>query len=311
MDTSRVAALRSRARRVRAELRSTAQRIPIVGRLLREFVRIEFIDRCMLIAAQGLLALVPMLVVLAAFFPHVTDNALGELTDVTGLGAAGSREMSSDLDTEQVRAQTGLVGLAITVFSATSFARALLRMYERVWERPHIGGLVGTRRCFVWLVGWLLVLQIIGALHTVLSGDTLAGDMARGGARMVAMTGIWWATSWLLLFGRVGWLRLLPGAALTGVVSVLYVQVSRVWMPPYVAANARQFGTLGIILSLSTWLIGLGAVLVGSALVGRVVIEDPTVLRVLRALRRRLGRPGAPAARGGAGEEPRRPAGRS
>ena len=51
-------------------------RIPILGRLISEFVRIEFIDRCMLIAAQGLLALIPMLVVLAAFLPHLTGDAV-------------------------------------------------------------------------------------------------------------------------------------------------------------------------------------------------------------------------------------------
>src|SRR4051812_34616085 len=100
-----LAALRSKLRGIRprvGRLRSGAERIPIVGCLLSELVRVEFIDRCMLIAAQGLLALVPMLVVLAAFFPRVTASALDQLSAVTGLGAAGSDAVSSELDSEQV-----------------------------------------------------------------------------------------------------------------------------------------------------------------------------------------------------------------
>ena len=46
-------------------------------------------------------------------------------------------------------------------------------------------------------------------------------------------------------------------------------------MPPYVEANAEQFGTLGIILAISTWLIGFAAIMVASALVGRVVVGGP------------------------------------
>ena len=40
----------------RDQAKDLVDRIPILGRLLNEVVRIEFIDRCMLIAAQGLLA---------------------------------------------------------------------------------------------------------------------------------------------------------------------------------------------------------------------------------------------------------------
>jgi membrane protein len=52
-----VGALRDRAttayRTRRDQAKDLVDRIPILGRLVNEFVRIEFIDRCMLIAAQG------------------------------------------------------------------------------------------------------------------------------------------------------------------------------------------------------------------------------------------------------------------
>ncbi|GAB7005720.1 hypothetical protein JCM18899A_31930 [Nocardioides sp. AN3] len=225
-----LAGLRSRltdGRRAVSRLRAAAERIPIVGRVLSEVVRIEFIDRCLLIAAQGLLALVPMLVVLAAFFPRLTDGALGQLTDVTGIGAAGEHTVEGELG-DQVRAQTGFVGIVITVFSATSFARALLRMYERVWELPHIGGISGTRRCFVWLVGWLLMLQLLASVRSLVGGGSIAQTLTRAGVQILALTAIWWLTAWLLLFGRVSWLRLGVGALLAGLLTNLYVRASSV-----------------------------------------------------------------------------------
>ncbi|MDH2416012.1 YhjD/YihY/BrkB family envelope integrity protein [Nocardioides sp. CER19] len=292
---------------LRRRLTDTVERIPILGRLLSEFVRIEFIDRCMLIAAQALLALVPMLIVLAAFFPRLTAGALDQLTAAAGLGKTGSDNVSGQLDSAQVRAQTGVVGIVVTLFSATSFARALERMLERVWDQPHIGGLAGTRRCFLWLIGWLVGLQLLAAARALLGGGFVA-DVLGIGVHAVAMCAIWWLTAWLLLFGRVGWWQLALGAVLAGALTVLYSHAAALLMPPYVAASTRQFGTLGLILAVSTWLIGLAAVVVGSALVGRVVTEDPSVRRLMGTLRERLaGR----AARPAGGSPRRRPAGRA
>lgn len=269
-----------RARREQAE--ALIERIPVLGRLLNEVVRVEFIDRCMLIAAQGLLALIPTFVVLVAFFPHLTDVGLSQFTDATGLGDRGDDDLGGEVTIDQVRAQTGLLGILVTLFSATSFARAIQRMYERVWERPHVGGVSGARRCFLWLVGWLVSLQLVAGTVRLLSGpDGVVPGALRFSLQALLVGGLWWLTARLLLFGRVPWVALLPGAALSGVLVVLYNRGSGLVMPPYVASNAEQFGTLGVILAISTWMIGFAAILVGSALVGRVVAEDPTVVRVV------------------------------
>lgn len=264
------------------QARDLVDRVPILGRLVGEFVRIEFIDRCMLIAAQGLLALIPTFVVLVAFFPHLTDVGLDQFSDATGLGSRGDDELGGEVSIDQVRAQTGLIGIAITLFSATSFARAIQRMYERIWEQPHVGGMSGARRCFLWLVGWLVSIQAVSGVLRLLSGpDGIVLGAFRFVLQVALVGGLWLVTSRLLLFGRVGWWRLSVGATLTGILLVGYNRGSGLVMPAYVDANAEQFGTLGVILAISTWMIGFGAILVGSALVGRVVSEDPTVLRVV------------------------------
>lgn len=201
--------------------------------------------------------------------------------------------------------------------SATSFARAIQRMYERVWGLPHVGGMSGTRRCFLWLIGWLVSVQLVAAVVHLLSGpDGVVPTTMRLVLQAALVSGMWLVTSRLLLFGRVAWTRLLLGAVLSGVVLVLYNRGSGLVMPAYVESNARQFGTLGVILSISTWMIGFGAILVGSALVGRIVSEDPTVVRVVsstaaavRSSRGRWRAPDGTAARPPAGRPPRPPGG--
>ena len=114
-----IAAFRERTtatyHRRRDQAKDLVDRIPILGRLFNEIVRIEFIDRCMLIAAQGLLALIPMLVVLAAFLPNLTQDAIGSFTSAAGIGEAGEGQVQNQVDPEQVRAQTGLIGIAYVV----------------------------------------------------------------------------------------------------------------------------------------------------------------------------------------------------
>ncbi|NYI38126.1 hypothetical protein [Aeromicrobium tamlense] len=249
-------------------------------------MRIEFIDRCMLIAAQGLLALIPVLVVLSAFLPQLSDAAVRVFATAAGVGAEGTAVIGGEVSLDQVRTQTGVIGLLITIFSASSFARAIQRMYESVWGIGHIGGVSGFRRCLTWLIGWLVTLQFVAALRTLIRGiDGGLGDAIGFGLQCVILSAIWWVTAWMLLFGRVSWASLALGAWLTGCLGVLYNRISARVMPIYVDANADQFGTLGVILAVTTWLIGFAGVMVASALVGRVVWEETSLSRVAKRLK--------------------------
>ncbi|SDD60358.1 hypothetical protein [Nocardioides lianchengensis] len=265
--------------------------VPPVRKVVAELVRVEFIDRSMVVAAQGLLALVPLVVVLAAFLPQeVTALGIDRFESVTGVGEA-SADLVTDqvagtaagLDASAVRTQTGLLGLALTLLSASSFARAVQRMYERVWGRSHVGGFRGRRLCLGWLLGWLLAMQglsVVGWLDDRVGGVAL--DPFWLVLRAALATVLWWWTLHLLLFGRVPWRPLLVPALVTGAAVVAYAAGSTVVMPRYATSSAQQFGTFGLVLAVATWLVGFAGVLVVSAVVGRVLVEDAWVRRTFR-----------------------------
>jgi membrane protein len=59
-------------------------------------------------------------------------------------------------------------------------------------------------------------------------------------------------------------------------------------MPAYVASSAAAFGTLGLILAITTWLVGFAGVLVVAAVTGRAVVEDTEVRHLALAVARRV-----------------------
>jgi membrane protein len=259
--------------------------IPGLRRLVTELVRVEIINRAMIIAAQGLLALVPLLIVLAAFLPHDLGVALAHrFESVTGVGQASSSSVQATLQPDQVRDEFGTLGLLITIFSATSFARSIQRMYERVWDCGHVGGIAGNWRCLSWLIGWVLLLQLIALLGALLRG-VAGGDLVRFVVQCVGGVLLWWWSSWALLLGRKSWRMLLPGALITGIGLVVYSTASGFVMPRYASSSAEQLGSLGLVLAATTWLIGLGFVLVVAAVLGRVLAEETRVHDAVKSLR--------------------------
>lgn len=268
--------------------------VPPVGKTVSELLRVEFVDRAMVIAAQGLLALVPLVIVLAAFLPNeFTALGVDRFESVTGVGEASAdlvedqvSATASGLDTSQVRTQTGVLGLVITVLSASSFARAVQRMYERVWSQAHIGGFRGRRRCIGWLLGWLIGLQTLTLVGWATNQfDRVVLEPLWVLAKILAATALWWWSLHVLLAGRVGWRPLVVPAVLTGTMVVAYSAGSTLVMPRYASSSEAQFGTLGLVLAVATWLVGLALVLVVTAVVGRVLGEDRVIHDVLRRFR--------------------------
>ncbi len=271
----KVKALRERGQRTSKEAREFAMRmldvVPGLQKFVNDLARIEVIDRAMVIGAQALLALIPLLLIAAAFLPEeLTSEITDRFRELTGVRVETTPGVTEYVDTNQVRAQTGIVGILVTFFSAASFSRAIQRTYERTWQLRHIGGVRGLRRCLFWLVGWIVLLQLTG----VFAGLFGTLEFLQMLERMALGTLVWWWSARMLLLGRVPWGHLFPGALIIGIATVLYSYGSTLVMPHYVASNAAQFGTLGLVLAVATWLIGVGFIVVVGSVLGQVLVAD-------------------------------------
>ncbi|MCT9114345.1 YihY/virulence factor BrkB family protein [Streptomyces mirabilis] len=250
-----------------------------VGRGWRRSSDLGLGQRSLGFAALGFLTLVPLLIIVSSADPeHGRGFAqwLGE-----GLGVSTtSREHVEQLFTRPSQAlrTTTAFGIAVLAAFGLAFGVAVQSGYEKVWDMPPARWWARWRHV-VWL--GVLIGYLFASATTTLRPESLAGAFA---ASLSAVLFFWWS-QWMLLGGRVRWHALLPGAVAT-MVGLLGLRVfSRLVYSPLIASNAITYGPVGTVLVIQSWLVGVGFVVFGGALVGRLLHEE--LPRVARARKRR------------------------
>lgn len=256
-------------------VRAFRDRTPLIGRVVHQLVSVNIFDSATRLAAQAFLSAIPVLFVIGAFAPqYVRDQLISSLHAVMGLNGSSLDEVQHVLSAEEGDAKetSGIVGAVVTLLSATACSRALQRVCERSWHVPAAGLRLIAWRWVVWLAVWLLALLAQGSVHNNLR----AGPWAGVPLSLLASLLLWWWTQWLLLGGRVDWLPLLPGAVLTATGVVGLTWGSRLYMPRTLQRSVDQFGPLGAVFTMLSWLIALfTCITVGIALGYVVAREEP------------------------------------
>nr|WP_228447547.1 YhjD/YihY/BrkB family envelope integrity protein [Streptomyces paludis] len=247
----------------------------------------ELMHRAMSFAALGFLTLVPLLILVAAADPASGQGFARWLGQ--GLGVSGS----SQQEIQQLFGRPGTAlqrttafGLAALAAFGLTFGGAVQTGYERVWELPT------ARWHTMWRhVLWLAVLVaflVIFVNTPVTSHSTIVVVLGTVGDLILTFLFFWWSQR-LLLGGRVRWGALLPGAVAIAL-GLLGLRVfSRVVFSPLIASNAVTYGPFGTVLVLQSWLVGVGFVVYGGALVGRQCHEWRTRLRLRHQLAEETG----------------------
>jgi membrane protein len=250
----------------------------IFWRVWERMLETEFVDRSVALAGKAFVSFFPLVIVVAAFMPTGIRTAIFT-TLIRRLGIHGkSRTLARQAFTsaDDIRRATGLLGLFMTFFFASSFTTALQRVYLRAWRRPWNLKVGSYSRGLIWLAAMLGYMALVGALGRAIAH----GDLRPLFVLLVlaASIGWWWFTAWYLLLGHVRWRPLLPTAILTAVAMSAYAISASIWMPNVVTRNQAQFGFFGIALALVTWFSGASVCVIVSACAGPALVEDPGVL---------------------------------
>ncbi|NEA58462.1 YihY/virulence factor BrkB family protein [Streptomyces sp. SID13666] len=262
------------------------RRAPFIGRLVHEFTAVNVLDCATRLAAQAFLGALPALFVIAAFAPQgVRDQLVSSLHSVLGLhhdALDQVRQVYAADDTTETNS-IGIIGIIVTLLSATACSRALQRTCERAWRMPRAGARLVAWRWVVWLAVWLVDLLLQGPLHDGFGVGTALGVPLQ----LLSGTLLWWWTQRFLLGSRIPWLPLLPGAMLVSAGVLGVVAWSAIYMPGAVDRSLRQFGPFGSLFVLLSWLIVLFTVITIGICVGHVIAQEEPVAR-------RLGTPAPP-----------------
>ncbi|MET9651288.1 ribonuclease BN [Streptomyces sp. NPDC006460] len=261
-----------------ARARSVIRRLR-AGHRWGRVTALDLWQRSLGFAALGFLTLVPLLIVVSAADTESGRGFAQWLGDGLGVSAPARAEIARLFALPgQVWRTTTAFGLAVLAVFGLSFGTVVQSGYEKVWDLPP------ERWWSRWRhVVWLAVL--IGVLY-LFAVTTLWGDNpARGvGTALCGTLFFWWSQRWLL-GGRIGWLALLPGAVAT-TVGLLGLRIfSRLVFSPLIASSAVTYGPFGAFLVIQSWLLAVGVVVFGGALVGQLL--DDVLPRMTRAMRRR------------------------
>ncbi len=224
----------------------------------------------MTLAGQAFTSILPVMIVLS------TIRSNGYIDDtLSGYGLSPEDLALTSGDPGESAVTFGVIGGLMTVISATSFSRALDRMYARVWGTPKLTFSKGWR--------WIVVVVAISL------GVTAQGIIARLGdigifdllglsleilADLAFWTVLWFFVCRMLTQKKVN----IRCSLLTGIISAVGLTAlsigSRVALEPVLASATGQFGILGVIFTIISWLFVFSAVLVASAVIVYTLASD-------------------------------------
>ncbi|GAA4935179.1 membrane protein [Actinomycetospora succinea] len=236
-----------------------------LGHLQRRVVDTQLTKQALILAALAFTLVIPALVTLAAVVPlGRPGGAVTAFATRVGL----TPQATSDLQqlfptTTTVSSASTWFSVLLTVVLTVRWPLALQRAYELVWNLPH-RGIRTLWRPLAWLGGFLALVGVV-----VLVGPVDGGLVLLLGTPC-AMAWAWW-TQYLLLGGRVPWMRLLPGAVVVGIGLAGLRIAAPLVLSTQITAQYRQFGPLGIVFVILSWFVAFGVVMLGGALVGHLV----------------------------------------
>jgi membrane protein len=237
------------------------------GRYWSRLTAVDFLNSSFAFAALGVICAFPFLAVISA-------ASGGDVRHVIvvrmGLNARATREVNALISPGHHAVTT------LTVFSgvllllgAIGMASTLQAWYHRIYEQPPSKGVL-TRVAY----------QLVGvvAFSVYIAVDVLVLDAVRpdGGPGLVFLltfvfaTLFWWCSAYFLLFGRVAWRKLLPAGVATAFCITGLGVFSWLLFSEEIISGQKSYGPAGVVLALTSYLVGFGVCLHLGAVFGRM-----------------------------------------
>ncbi|MBV2357951.1 ribonuclease BN [Streptomyces sp. J2-1] len=234
-----------------------------VPALFRRGRELELMHRAMGFATLALVTLAPLLIVVAAADPLVRGGFAFWLTDGMGLSGQSADTLTRIISPpREVIGTTSVLSLVLLAVFGVSFAGSVQNGYERIW------GLASGPWHRVWRQATWLVLLTAYLYQEVLTRTAVHGT-GRVLLTVLSTVAFFWWGQHFLLGGQIRWRTLLPGAVAT-IVGLAGLRVfSSLVFTPLIVTNALNYGAVGTVLVVESWLIGVGFVVYGAALFGR------------------------------------------
>jgi len=250
-------------------LRDRAQRFQesAAGRYWSHLSTADFMNSSFAFAALAVLCAFPFLAVSSAALGgdirHVIAARMGlnpEATrDLEGLIATGDKAVAT---------LTWVSGIVL-VLGAIGMASTLQKWYERIYEQPAPKGLL---RHFAFQLAGLAAFALYLAAQVELF-DIVRPAGGRGLVFLltfVTSTLFWWVSAYMILYCQIPLRRLFPAGVATGACVTGLGVVSSLTFSDQVTSGQQSYGPAGVVIALTTFVVGFGVCLHAGAVFGRM-----------------------------------------
>jgi membrane protein len=226
---------------------------------------VEFGDQIIVFGASFLLSVLPLIILLGAFAnSRVDDNIATRL----GLNPEGSHIVESLFRNSHPALTFGIiVSLLLSLAGTIAVARSVQKLYARVFDHPDPRGWSNVLRCLVWAA--VVAAEVV--LDAVVSRplrDLPAGRVFLGLGNLALVVAFFWWSLRFLLLGQERWRRLFPAALVTGGFWVGLGAFASFYFSSTLVSDSHLYGTIGVVFTLVSWFIAMGAVITLGAVIG-------------------------------------------
>jgi membrane protein len=236
--------------------------------VLRTLNAVDFGRRIVVFGASMLLSVLPLVVLVSAFANRDVDNSISQRL---GLSHSAAQIIDGLFTTSPAAFNSAIVlALVISLVGTISLARSVQEVYERAFDSaPTEGKRKNLLRSAVWVISLAALLLVDTAISRALR-DLPAGRIVLGSVDFAALALFFWWSVHFLLAGREPWRRIAPSAIATALFWLGFGVFASFYFSPTIVSDSRLYGTIGVVFSLLTWFIGIGAVITLGAVVGVV-----------------------------------------
>jgi len=228
---------------------------------------VEFGTWIILFGASFLLSVLPLIILLSALANSRVDD---DIDTRLGLNREGAHIIGGLFSSAHAGWNSGvIVALVLSLAGTIAVARSIQKLYQRIFHQLDVRGWRNVFRCLVWALAAAAEVYVDAVISRPLR-DLPAGRVFLGLGNLVIVTALFWWGLHFLLRGKEPWRRIFPAALATGVFWVGLGAFASLYFSSTLVSDSHLYGPIGVVFTLLSWFIAMGAVITLGAVVGRV-----------------------------------------
>jgi uncharacterized membrane protein YvlD (DUF360 family) len=239
-----------------------------LGQSVRRFALMEGFDRCIVLSAQAMTALVPLFIVVASAAPagqeDVISSAIVRRFALTGASADAVEQL---FDTPAgASSSVSVFSALLLVYSAMAFSRRLQSMYRAAWGRDK-GGMRSTLYAGLGLIAFIVMTGVSFLVRELASRFPFEWLWTIPLSAAMGLV-LWTCIPYFMLEREVHWRRLLATGAASAVGMTVFAIGTPIYMPGVMTRATNDFGLFGVTITLLGWLLAAAGIVIACTVMG-------------------------------------------